>query len=421
MVAADSNGNIFDCPELTMLGVSGSGPAFPGSWIPLPPGSDLFTLPGRLPVGFDRGTGEPVVVEEYRGEQVQAVAAFVAPAYTTLQRPAYETLPDAPRLPLYCYTALGWKDGSFQVPAVRIDSDPRQDRDQFNEQDVLAGANRLMQSYPDNRLVQHLVQNCCLIYHCPAARNFALGRWEIPLPTSQACNSNCLGCISLQPGDHVCAAQQRISFTPTPAEIAEITVPHLQQAERPIASFGQGCEGEPLTVHTVIRDAIQIIRRHTPLGTINVNTNASMPDRIMELRDAGLDSMRVSLNSAQLAMYNRYFRPSGYSYNDVKDSIRVARSHNMYVSLNYFVFPGFTDSEREYTALCRLLDDPGVDMIQWRNLNIDPEWYIEELAIAPGIPCMGIAELLERIHASYPDLRFGYFNPYLAHEGTRDA
>jgi pyruvate-formate lyase-activating enzyme len=414
MVVADNAGNIFDCPELTMLGMAGSEPEFPVSWIPLPPGSDLFTLPGRLPVGFDRETGEPVVIEEYRGEQVQAVAAFVAPAYTTLQHPVYETLPDAPRLPLYCYTAIGWKDDSFQVPAIRIDKDTRQDRDQFDEQAVLKGANRLMQSYPDNRLVQHLVQNCCLTYHCPAARNFALGRWEMPLPTAQACNSNCLGCISLQPGDHVCSAQERISFTPSPDEIAEIAVPHLQQAERPIVSFGQGCEGEPLTVYTVIRDAIQAIRRQTPLGTINLNTNASMPGIIAELRKAGLDSMRVSLNSAQPGMYNRYFRPSGYTLHDVIESIRLARSHNMFVSLNYFVFPGFTDSEQEYSALCRLLDDPGVDMIQWRNLNIDPEWYIEELDIEPGISCLGITKLLERIRTAYPAVRFGYFNPYLA-------
>jgi hypothetical protein len=95
-------------------------------------------------------------------------------------------------------------------------------------------------------------------------------------------------------------------------------------------------------------------------------------------------------------------------------SIRLARSRDMYVSLNYFVFPGYTDSEPEYAALHQLLDDPGVDMIQWRNLNIDPEWYIEELGIDTRAPRRGIERLLETIHADYPAVRFGYFNPYLA-------
>ena len=413
MVAADSAGNIFDCPELAMLGMAGAEPECPQTWIPLPEGSDIFTLTDRLPIGLDLETEQPVTVEEYGDEAVQAVAAFIAPAHTSLLRPAYETLPHAPRLPLYCYTAVGWKDGQFQVPALRVDADQRQDRGCFDETAVIEGARQLQLEYPENRLVTHLMQNCCLTYHCPAARNYALRRWEMPLPTSQACNSRCLGCISYQPGDHLCAAQERISFTPTPEEIAEIIIPHFTDAERPIASFGQGCEGEPLTVYTTIRDAISLVRAQTARGTINLNTNASMPERINELRTAGLDSMRVSLNSAQPEMYQRYFRPENYTFADVVSSIRLARSRDMFVSLNYFVFPGLTDCEEEYTALRRLLDDPGVDMIQWRNLNIDPEWYSEELEIDTQLPRLGIQHLLERIHIDYPDIRFGYFNPYL--------
>jgi len=414
MVAADADGNLFDCPELAMMGFAGNEPELPDSWIPLPEGSELFTLSGRQPIGFDLEAGHPVVVEEYGSEKVQAVAAFIAPAHTSLLRPAYETLPGAPRLPLYCYTAVGWKDGQFQVPALRVDTDLRQDCSCFDEKAVAAGAEQLLQAYPENRLVNHLMRNCCLTYHCPAARNFALSRWEMPLPTSQACNSKCIGCISYQPGDHVCAAQERISFTPSAEEIAEIVIPHFTDAERPIASFGQGCEGEPLTVYTTIRDAISLIRAQTPQGTINLNTNASFPDRIAELRDTGLDSIRVSLNSAQPEMYHRYFRPANYSFEDVVASIRLARSRDMFVSLNYFVFPGFTDCETEYAALRRLLDDPGVDMIQWRNLNIDPEWYIEELTINTRVPRLGVKHLLDRIQTEYPGIRFGYFNPYLA-------
>ncbi len=78
-------------------------------------------------------------------------------------------------------------------------------------------------------------------------------------------------------------------------------------------SFGQGCEGEPLIVSDVIRDAILLIRKETSKGTINLNTNASLPSRVAELADAGLDSMRISMNSPRPKTYKAYFR-QGYGF-----------------------------------------------------------------------------------------------------------
>jgi hypothetical protein len=40
---------------------------------------------------------------------------------------AYESEKDAPVLPLFCYTAVGWHDNKFYVPAVRIEQDIRQE------------------------------------------------------------------------------------------------------------------------------------------------------------------------------------------------------------------------------------------------------------------------------------------------------
>jgi len=396
-----------------MLGTAGLKPELPEDFIPLPEGSALFTLPKRVAVGFDEKNNSCVEVAEYFGEEVQAVAAFVAPAYTQLLRPAYKTKPGAPMLPLYCYTAVGWKDDRFWVPAVRIDKSKRQDCGQFDEEKVEAGTQALLKSHPKNRLVQHLMNNCCLKYKCPAARNFALGRWEMPLPTSRACNSRCLGCISLQPGDHVCAAQERIAFVPSPEEIAEIVVPHFENADSPVASFGQGCEGEPLTEFETLEKAISLIRYKTHKGTINLNTNASYPDRVKKLIDAGLDSIRVSLNSARKKFYNKYFKPADYSFEDVITSIKAAREKGAWVSINYFVFPGFTDQEDEYEALKNLMQDPGINMIQWRNLNIDPEWYIKVMGIDLSAPRINILTLMEIIKEEFPEVKFGYYNPYL--------
>ena len=412
LLVSSVDGEIIDCPEYTMAGFSGDNPEFPDHLIPLPEGSTLYTLPGRKPIGFDDKTGEQVVLDEYLDEPVQAVAAFVAPAYTQLMRPAFKKTPKAPLLPLFCYTAVGWKDDKFWIPAMRIDESKRQDANQFSERKIKKGARELLKRYPKNRLVKHLMENCCQKYRCPAARNFALGRWEMPLPTSRACNSKCLGCISFQSTKKLCSPQERISFAPSPEEIAEIVVPHFETAEQPVASFGQGCEGEPLTEFEIIEESIKIIRSETQKGIINLNTNASYPERIERLLEAGLDSIRVSINSARKEYYEKYFSPSDYKFEDVIESIKIARSKNKFISLNYFVFPGFTDQQEELDALETLLEFPGVDMIQWRNLNIDPDWYIEEMGIDFSSRNIGVKNVIENVREKFPDVMFGYFNPY---------
>ena len=397
-----------------MAAIAGNKPVFPENLIPLPEGSTLYTLPGRFPIGFDEKTGKEIVLKNYLDEPVQAVAAFVAPAYTQLMRPAFEKTSKAPLLPLFCYTAVGWKDDKFWVPAVRIDKSKRQDANQFSERKIKRGARELLKTFPKNRLVKHLMETCCLKYRCPAARNFALGRWEMPLPTSRACNSKCLGCISFQSTKKLCSPQERISFAPSADEIAEIVIPHFENAEQPVASFGQGCEGEPLTEWETIEEAIKIIRSETQKGTINLNTNASYPERIEQLLYAGLDSIRVSMNSAQKEYYEKYFSPADYKFEDVLESIKITRERNKFVSLNYFVFPGFTDRKDEWHALESLLSSPGVNMIQWRNLNIDPDWYIEEMGIDFSCERIGVKKVIDNVRKKFPDVQFGYFNPYLA-------
>jgi MoaA/NifB/PqqE/SkfB family radical SAM enzyme len=122
------------------------------------------------------------------------------------------------------------------------------------------------------------------------ARNFAMGRWECPIPISPACNANCIGCISFQPQEEeIISTQDRLTFKPTVAEVVEYTVPHLMNAPFPIVSFGQGCEGEPLLMWETIKEAIIEIRKHTDKGSININTNGSNPKAVAELAKVGLD------------------------------------------------------------------------------------------------------------------------------------
>ena len=177
-------------------------------------------------------------------------------------------------------------------------------------------------------------------------------------------------------------------------------------------SFGQGCEGEPLTNWKILMEAIALIRSRTSKGTINLNTNASMPQALENLFDAGLDSIRVSLNSARKDLYTRYFQPVNYSFEDVVDSMDVANKKNRFVSVNYFVFPGVTDEADELEAISQLQERTRFDMIQWRNLNIDPDLYLDALGGRRSAG-LGIGTVMNTLKKRFPDLRNGYFNPAL--------
>ncbi|MEO8766370.1 MAG: radical SAM protein [Ginsengibacter sp.] len=406
---SDGNGNIFEDTSLYACGRSGwdALPLEKDEWILLPEGGQLYELPGRRGIGLDVNSGEMRLCGKG-----WAVAAFIPPAYTGTYLAAYETLPGAETLPLFCYTAAGWYDNKFYVPAIRIENDIRQESAGFDAQKIKEGVAGFLTAYKHNRLVAHLANNCCNTYHCPAARNYFMGRWECPVPTSPACNANCIGCISFQPQDEtIVSTQDRLMFKPSAGEIVEYTVPHLESAPFPIVSFGQGCEGEPLLMWPTIRNAIVEIRKHTQKGSININTNGSDPLAVKALCEAGLNSIRVSTNAAREKIYTPYYRPNNYEFNDIVESLKVVNGFGGWTSINYFVFPGMTDSVEEYEALRKLIKDTGLKMIQWRNFNIDPDWYLEKIGVSETGECLGIKQLMELIREEFPDLKFGYFNP----------
>lgn len=418
LVYANQKGEIKNFPEIHMAGRSGDFNFKPAleDLIPLPEGSELFLLPDRLPIGISPENDSPVLLDhdpDAPGEIIQAVAAFMAPAHTAIHTAAYEPVrSDLAPLPLFAYTAVGWHDGKFWVSAFRSDSDCRQDARSFDNEKIKRKTIQKLAKNPKNRLIQHLGK-CCLTYGCPAARNYFLGRWEAPLPTSPICNARCIGCISLQPSGCCPATQDRINFVPKVSEISGIAVPHLKQAQQAVVSFGQGCEGEPLMQASTLEKAIRSIRSKTECGTINLNSNASMPGQVKLLAEAGLDSLRVSLNSARESCHTSYYRPVNFSFADVLKSIDTMKQADKFVSLNYFILPGFTDDPDEFAALCKLIADHQPDLIQLRNLNMDPDWYLDTVKYRPNQAPMGISTWLAELKGLFPALRFGYFNPSL--------
>lgn len=409
LVFADQDGRIFDHPEQLMLLRRGGELALPrpGEVMPLPPESELFVLPGRRAVGLDPESGQAEAVEE------RAVAAFVCPGHTLTGVAAYLKDEAAPVLPMFAYAAVGFAEGRLWVCAKKVDEDRRQVFAGIPRERIAQGAQRLLAAYPRNRLMAHLA-TCALTYCCPAARNLALGRFEAPLPTARSCNARCLGCLSEQPeGAGFPATQKRIAFRPEAREIVEVMAEHCRREKRPILSFGQGCEGEPLTEAGRIAEAVELFRKGNGRGTVNVNTNASLPEDVERLARSGVDSIRVSLVSARPGLYTDYHQPQGYAFADVAQSIRAAKAAGLWVSLNLIFFPGVTDTEEELAAIADLVAAHQVDFIQLRNLNLDPDLYLALAARHPGGPSMGLQNFRKRLKKACPWLEFGYFNPYL--------
>jgi pyruvate-formate lyase-activating enzyme len=409
LLYSDGKGNIFEDDTLYAVGRAGWD-AFPvetEEWIKLPEGGSLYELPGRKGIGIDVVTGEMRLCEKG-----WAVAAFIPPAHTGTFIAAFETAPEAETLPLFCYTAAGWHNDEFYVTALRIENDIRQECAGYDPEKIELGVEAMLDAYPNNRLVNHLAETCCRTYTCPAARNYFIGRWECPIPTSPACNSNCIGCISFQPeSESITSPQDRLQFKPSVEEIVEFTVPHLMNAPFPLVSFGQGCEGEPLLMWETIKEAIKEIRKHTSRGSININTNGSMPKAVRALCEAGLDSIRVSTNSLQKSWYEKYYRPNNYKFEDIIESLRIVDEFGGWSSINYFVFPGMTDTEGEYEALRKVIKETNLKMIQWRNFNIDPDWYLGKMGITEPMDVFGIRNMMDMLREEFPNLKYGYFNP----------
>jgi pyruvate-formate lyase-activating enzyme len=200
---------------------------------------------------------------------------------------------------------------------------------------------------------------------------------------------------------------ERIKFVPTVDEVLGVALSHLEEAEDAIVSFGQGCEGEPLMQWQLLQKSIRKLRERTDRGTINLNTNGSFPDRLTKLCDAGLDSVRITLNSPHREYYNRYHQPKGYTFGKVIKSLIKAKEKGIYTSINLLVFPGFTDRKEEVKGLIKLIRKTNLDLIQMRNLNIDPDLYLKAMGRGKG---MGISKMVDILKKEFPSLQFGYFN-----------
>jgi pyruvate-formate lyase-activating enzyme len=414
MLYADNNGQIFEHPYLRMAGFSGANPAVikGEDLIQLPEFSKLFFIPGCPPMGLDPSTGRHRIVPQVdvHGNTVScnAVAAILEPGLVRSLLPAADYGSKTYTLPTWAYTAVGFRDDSYWTTGFSVEYSHRWNPRNYDDRELIPAIEVYKKKQPAGPLTEHLI-NCATQNHCFAAKNLFLGRWEAPLPVSRLCNADCLGCLSMQNEFSCAASHHRIAFRPSKDEIVRLAVDHLRQAPEAIVSFGQGCEAEPLTEYKLIAKSIQEIRKQTDRGTINLNTNGSWHERIRLIIESGLDSIRISLNSARPQFYRAYYRPKNYDFQDVVDSISLSTNLGLYTMLNYLVFPGITDQVEETEALMDLIRNTGVNFVHLKNLNIDPPLYLERMPKTDS-PALGMKKMADMLKQEIPNLTLGYFN-----------
>jgi pyruvate-formate lyase-activating enzyme len=386
---ADARGRIFFDAERVPLADGGDvREARPDELIRAPQGAVPSMLPGRAPLLA--GGGTPA--------RRTALGVLLPAGYTRLLLPAYVEAVGAPTLPLFGYTFACVIDDELHVAAMRTDESDDWTPRAFavGELEALVAARRARD--PGNGVLAQLAV-CAEQYACFTAQNVFLERGEAALPVSPTCNARCIGCISEQePDAGIPSPQTRVRDEAAVDALARIALAHLERVPDGIVSFGQGCEGEPLLRATTIAKTIERIRSRTQDGTININTNGSLPKSLGMLIDAGLDAVRVSLNSFRPGAYAAYYRPIGYDLDDVLASVRRAVDAKLRVSLNLLTHPGVTDAVDELEASDAFLRSVPVTMVQTRTLNIDPARYFAAVG-RPRVPPLGMREAIRRIEA----------------------
>jgi pyruvate-formate lyase-activating enzyme len=419
LLFADDRGRVYDHPDLLAAVRSGDEVLPPSERpLPLPEGAALTMLPGRRPVGIDPGTGETVVLREVRvGRRTvvpHAVGATLPPGYTRTFLPA-ATRPALPTaregiLPQWAYTAAALEGDAPVAWALHTDRRRHWSPASHSTPDLPGAVARMLEESP-NPIYRQLAR-CALEWRCFTAQNTFFLRDEGGIPSSAACNAACVGCLSEAQEGMPPSSHERIRVAPTAEEMAEVAIRHLEGARgRVMASFGQGCEGEPLLRWKELERTLRLVRARTRRGSLHANTNGSLPAALRRLVRAGLDSVRISLNSASPDLYQAWYRPRGYGLADVVRGVAAAKEAGAYVALNLLTFPGVTDRAGEVERLCRLVARTGVDQVQTRPLAVDPDVYVD-LARGRGAggPAIGVRALVEALRAARPGLVVGNYS-----------
>jgi len=81
----------------------------------------------------------------------------------------------------------------------------------------------------------------------------------------------------------------------------------------------------------------------------------------------------------------------------------------VFVSLNLLTYPGLTDTSEEVAALLNFIEKYDINMVQIRNLNIDPDYLAQKIPLDGG-EVLGINRFIEILQSEIPGLIIGNFS-----------
>jgi len=436
MLFSTSDGQLLEHPYLKMAAHNGKEfvTPKPSELTVIPEKWDVMQLPDTLPVGVDPETGAFEIVDSIPGTSAlpRAVAIHPPPGYVRQFLPGAKYLPyRAPEatgarlqqfdeggmtgrsgLPLWAYTAVGFAGTGTVAAMFQGDELTRWGPWLYYQKDLEEKVHARLALDPENPVLNQLKQ-CALEYRCCCAQNTFYGRWEAAVPMAPACNAACLGCLSKDAEWDAPTPQKRLKFSPDGKDIGRVIAHHLTTAEEAICSFGQGCEGEPTLSSEPLVEGVANARAVTRDGIIHLNTNGSKPKVVERAAEKGLSSIRVSVNTFDEAVFEAYYRPKDYKLSALYETLRVAKTAGLYRCINLLIWPGWSDTEAEMERISALCSEGLLDMIQLRNLCVDPAYYEKVLPKERG-RVLGMRQMVDELHLRFPKLRFGTFNPRLA-------
>jgi hypothetical protein len=390
-VHSDRSGRVFVAADYGAAGLDGGTPAALERAVPLPPGAEIVPLADRAAVGIDR-RGLPRSL----GAARWAVAAILPPGHVRTHVPAVDAATGAAPLEPLAYAAVAADErGELVVAAVAIGEPPATQND-----DLGPAITRRLGTEPSNRLLRQLAR-CAREYRCPAARDAFRGDRDCPLPLGAPANDEAAPLVALRRRDER-APLEPTALRVSASDAAAVAIAHLAGGGASV-SFGHACEGDPLGLVRDAIDATTRIKRDATRGIVTVRTTGGSATAIGRLAEAGVDRVAVRLASADGPTYERVHRPTGYRWSDVRAGLREAARRRLAITVELLLLPGLTDRATELDALLPLLGElPEGTELRLAELACDP---YAVLARSPGDAMIGIAGLIDRIHAEASHIR----------------
>lgn len=158
----------------------------------------------------------------------------------------------------------------------------------------------------------------------------------------------------------------------------------------------------------LIANMIVDIRKSSDRGFIQIDSNAATSEIASIWCEAGMDRIRIWVNSAQENFYNRFYAQHGFTFPDLQETLAVVAKSKREAELAYLIFPGLTDHPDELSAFTTLIKTSKPTQIVLDNLRTDPDWYMDELRLFHlSRNQIGIPGWVKNVKKAHPDIYIG--------------